>query len=73
MVELNGSMTTKKRVKAISAFHMSTKEKGYCVLILSNIGLVRLNLVYANIMIIVVSFVVHFSLLSKTIVKLPHP
>ncbi|EGO04147.1 hypothetical protein SERLA73DRAFT_67866 [Serpula lacrymans var. lacrymans S7.3] len=52
-VELNGSVPVKKRQAAIDAFRTSNKESGPCVLILSGVGMVGLNLVFANVLIIV--------------------
>lgn len=47
-------MTPKKRQDAIETFRNSTPEAGCRVLILSNVGVVGLNLACANIMIILV-------------------
>lgn len=47
-------MTVKKRQSALEAFRKSTSKEGYRVLLLSNVGIVGLNLAFANIMIMVV-------------------
>ncbi|KAI6103642.1 hypothetical protein F5141DRAFT_1065385 [Pisolithus sp. B1] len=52
-VELNGSLTTKKQQSAINTFRKSTCTSGLQVLILSNVGIVGLNLACPNIMITV--------------------
>ncbi|KAI6124726.1 hypothetical protein EDD16DRAFT_1474980 [Pisolithus croceorrhizus] len=52
-VELNGSLTTKKQQSAINTFRKSTCTSGLQVLILSNVGIVGLNLACTNIMIMV--------------------
>ncbi|KAH0832859.1 hypothetical protein J3R83DRAFT_11786 [Lanmaoa asiatica] len=51
-VELNGSMSLKHHQEALSAFRTSTNTSGPRVLILSNVGVVRLNLACANVMVI---------------------
>ncbi|KIK74535.1 hypothetical protein PAXRUDRAFT_175455, partial [Paxillus rubicundulus Ve08.2h10] len=50
--QLNGSMSPKKRVDALKLFRTSTRTNGPRVLILSNVGLVGLNLACANVMVI---------------------
>ena len=44
----------KRRLESLSAFRTSTKNSGPRVLILSNVGVVGLNLACANIMVILV-------------------
>ncbi|KIK74664.1 hypothetical protein PAXRUDRAFT_37029 [Paxillus rubicundulus Ve08.2h10] len=51
--QFNGSMSPKKRVDALKLFRMSTRTNEPRVLILSNVGLVGLNLACANVMVIV--------------------
>ncbi|KAI6029042.1 P-loop containing nucleoside triphosphate hydrolase protein [Pisolithus microcarpus] len=53
VIELNGTMTLKKRQAAIDDFRTSTRMSGHRVLIISNVGMVGLNLACANIMVIV--------------------
>ncbi|KIO00764.1 hypothetical protein M404DRAFT_151975 [Pisolithus tinctorius Marx 270] len=52
-IELNGTMTLKKRQAALDDFRTSTRTTGHRVLIISNVGMVGLNLACANIMVIV--------------------
>ncbi|KAI6137600.1 P-loop containing nucleoside triphosphate hydrolase protein [Pisolithus tinctorius] len=51
--ELNGTMSLKKRQAALDDFRTSTRTKGHRVLIISNVGMVGLNLACANVMVIV--------------------
>ena len=54
-VELNGSLSMKRQQEALTTFQTSTKHAGPHVLILSNVGVVGLNLTCANIMVIIIS------------------
>jgi len=49
-------MPVNKRCLALDAFQKSTREHGPRVLILSNVGMVGLNLACANILVMVVGF-----------------
>lgn len=58
-VKLNGSMSMKCQQEALTAFCMSLTNAGPCILILSNVGVVGLNLTCTNIMVIVVCLFVY--------------
>ncbi|KAI6008888.1 hypothetical protein F5J12DRAFT_719288, partial [Pisolithus orientalis] len=51
--KLNGMMLLKKHQVVLDDFHTLTHMKGHCILIISNVGMVGLNMACANVMVIV--------------------